>query len=499
MSETPSKASWRELPKRWWVASLYFAEGFPYSLVRLMSTAYFKDHGASLQAIGLTSLLGIPWVLKFLWAPLVDAFATKRRWLLLVEATVVVGVIGIGVASTLPQPLVAGAVVFFVLAAVAATHDISIDGYYLEALDRTDQARFVGFQSAAYRAALITGGGAIAWVCGRWSWLVGYLVAATILGVLWTLHATRLPRIETPARPGRELVTYIARPRVLAIGLAGGAAVVGLWRLLRSDAVTAALGPLGRISAPSWIVICLLVVLAIVAARAPALKQRLYASDSHYALAFVDYLDRPRIGVVLAFICTFRVGEALLQNMAYPFLKDIGITLEQYGLAHNTFGILATIVGSIIGGFLIARHGLKRCMWPFVLALNSLNVLYMMMAWKYRWILADPDAGRADFWLVCVLVSVEAFGAGFGNAAFTVFIFRTTRPRYKAAHFAIGTGLMNIAGTLAGVVSGFLAAKVGFVWFFGLTALATIPNMALIPFLPFLDGDTERRDAAATD
>jgi hypothetical protein len=99
-----------------------------------------------------------------------------------------------------------------------------------------------------------------------------------------------------------------------------------------------------------------------------------------YALAFVDYLDRPRIGLVLAFIATFRIGEALLQNMAYPFLKDIGITLAQYGLAHNTFGIISTIIGSILGGVLIARYGLKRCIWPFVLALNSLNVLYMLLA-----------------------------------------------------------------------------------------------------------------------
>ena len=93
----------------WWIFTTYFAEGFPYSLVRLMSTAYFKDHGASLQAIGLTSLLGIPWTVKFLWAPLVDAFATKRRWLLTVEA----GGGGrasplLGVASATPQPLVIG-------------------------------------------------------------------------------------------------------------------------------------------------------------------------------------------------------------------------------------------------------------------------------------------------------------------------------------------------------------------------------------------------------
>jgi PAT family beta-lactamase induction signal transducer AmpG len=205
----------------------------------------------------------------------------------------------------------------------------------------------------------------------------------------------------------------------------------------------------------------------------------------------VDYLDRPRIGVVLAFIATFRIGEALLQNMAYPFLKDIGITLAQYGLAHNTFGIIATIIGSILGGILIARYGLKRCIWPFVLLLNSLNFLYMLLAVKYRYILADPDAGRADFLLVCALISVEAFGAGFGNAAFTVFIMRTTKASYKAAHFAIGTGLMNIAGTLAGVVSGFIASAVGFPIYFGLTFLLTLPNMAMIPFLPYLDKPPE--------
>jgi PAT family beta-lactamase induction signal transducer AmpG len=84
------------------------------------------------------------------------------------------------------------------------------------------------------------------------------------------------------------------------------------------------------------------------------------------------------------------------------------------------------------------------------------------------------------------LISVEAFGAGFGNAAFTVFIMRTTKASYKAAHFAIGTGLMNIAGTMAGVVSGFLAAAVGFPLYFGLTFLLTLPNMALIPLLPNL-------------
>ena len=468
----------------WWILTTYYAEGFPYSLVRLMSTAYFKDHGASLEAIGLTSLFGIPWILKLLWAPFVDAFATKRRWLLATELAVVLGIAVLGFASTLPRPLVAGAVIFMLLAILAATHDISIDGYYLEALDRTAQARYVGLQSAAYRVAMITGGGVIAFVCGHWNWLIGYLTAAVLMAAIWLLHASRLPDFETPKRSFTELVGYLLTPRHLAVVSAAVAIVIGLWAVLRSPTVSEMAAPLRKISAPMWIVIALAIALGALAARAPALKRRLYDSDSHYALAFIDYLDRPRIGVVLAFILTYRIGESMLQNMAYPFLSDIGITLEQYGLAHNTFGIVATIVGSIAGGALIARFGFNRCLWPFVLALNSLNVLYMLLALKYRYVLEDPGAGVADFALVALLITAEQLGAGFGNAALAVFIMRTTKASYKAAHFAIGTGLMNIAGTMAGVFSGFVASMVGFPVFFALTFLLTIPNMALIPWLP---------------
>jgi PAT family beta-lactamase induction signal transducer AmpG len=452
-----------------------------------MSTAYFKDHGASLEAIGLTSLFGIPWILKLLWAPFVDAFATKRRWLLTMELAIVVGIASLGFASTLPRPLAAGAVVFMILAVIAATHDIAIDGYYLEALDRTAQARYVGLQSASYRVAMITGGGVIAFICGRWTWLVGYLAAAGLMAALWLLHASRLPSFEVPKRSFADLAGYILKPRQLVVASSAAAAVVGLWAVLRSAKVVELAAPLRKISAPMWIIIALAIALAALATRAPALKRRLYESDSRYAVAFVDYLDRPRIGVVLAFILTYRIGESLLQNMAYPFLKDIGITLEQYGVAHNTFGLIATIVGSIAGGALIARFSLRRCIWPFVLALNSLNVLYMLLAVKYRYILEDPGCDVADFGLVAILITIEQFGAGFGTAALMVFIMRTTKASYKAAHFAIGTGLMNIAGTMAGVFSGFLASAVGFPVFFGLTFLLAIPNMALIPWLPFAE------------
>jgi PAT family beta-lactamase induction signal transducer AmpG len=494
MSMQPSQEKAR---RPWWVLSTYFAEGFPYGLVRMMSTAYFKEHGASLEAIGLTSLLGIPWTIKFLWAPLIDGFGTKRRWLLVFELAVVIGLAALGLASTTASPLVVGSVVFMAIAFLAASHDIAIDGYYLEALDRTGQARWVGLQSAAYRVAMVAGSGGIAWICGRFSWLLGYSVAAAFLGGIWLLHALRLPHGEMAREPMSGLGRYLGRPRTILVATGAALLIILLDWGLRRPEVAPLKEALGWLSMPRLIVLALLVALLVLAVRAPVLKRRLYASDSHYAAAFVNYLDRPKAGVILAFIVTYRIGESLVQNMAYPFLKDIGISLAQYAIAHNTVGVTATIAGGIVGGLLIARYDLWRCIWPFVLLLNSLNLLYMFLAIRYRTVLADPDVGRADFGLVLALITVEAFGAGFGNAAFMVFIMRTARARFKAAHFAIGTGVMNVAGTLAGVVSGFVAARVGFAVYFGLTAVLTIPNMVLIPFLPYLRLEEVQQDDLA--
>ncbi len=468
----------------WWVVTTYFAEGFPYALVRLISTPFFKDNGASLQAIGLTSLYGLPWNLKFLWAPAVDTTSTKRSWLVAAEAVLAGLALAQAVVSGTSKPLGIASILFLLMAIVAATNDISIDGYYLEALNRTEQARWVGFQMMAYRIALISGGGGLVYFSGKTSWAAAWVLAAAALGGLAAVHALFLPRIETRGRPLSRLLRGLLHRRFLLPFLASAAAALGIRALLGAPWASGLRRALGTLTVPQWIVLLLLLALAVLAARAPALKRRLYSSDSTYALAFVDYLDQPRIGIILAFIALYRTGESFLLNMAYPFLRDIGITRAQYGIAYGTFGITAAIAGGMLGGLLIARYGLRRCVWPFVLSQNVLNLLYALMALHYRPVLADPASGSADLRLVTALIVVEAFGAGLGSSAFQVFIMRTTKASYKAAHMAIATALMSVSATLAGVASGFLAAALGFPVYFALTFLATIPAMALIPFVP---------------
>ncbi|MCP5104249.1 MAG: AmpG family muropeptide MFS transporter [bacterium] len=242
----------------------------------------------------------------------------------------------------------------------------------------------------------------------------------------------------------------------------------------------------------------------------------------------MDYLDQPKIAVILSFIVLYRTGESFLLNMLYPFLRDIGITRTEYGIAYGTFGIIASITGGLLGGKLISKFTLKKVIWPLVLSQNILNLIYMFIAFTYRdtpanlallkFKVAENMSGllncnpspllefhrnlfafnleRADAGIVTGLVVIEAFGAGLGTAVFMVFIMRTCKSNYKAAHMSIATSIMGISATMAGVFSGFLASWIGFTFFFGVTFLATIPSMTLIPFLPYLSG--KRADSKST-
>lgn len=481
---TGEKAAGRGRPP-YWVFTLYFAEGFPYSLVRQISTVFFKDLGASLEAVGLTSLYGLPWVFKALWAPLLDAFLTKRRWLLAAEACLAAGAVLFALAAQSPRALPAGALAFLLLAFLSATHDIAVDGYYLEALDRRQQAAWVGFQAMAYRLALIAGGGGVVWLSGVLSWREGFLAAALLLGALRLFHGRVLPAVERPGRPLASLPPSLLRPgalrgllwAVLAGALLGAAVLLPGFGPARAGASLL----LRRLSLPGAVALGLLAALLVLLLFRRRLLGRLRESDGFYARAFVEYLDRERVGVLLAFLVFYRAGESLLLAMLYPFLATLGLGRSDYGLLYGTFGVAASILGGLLGGRVIARAGLRRAVWPLVLAQNLPNLLYGLLALWHGGGTTVPVPAIGAF------VVVESFGAGMGTAAFLVTIMRTCKREHRAAHMAVATSIMNVSSALAGVFSGFLAVRLGWPLFFLATFLAACPAMGLLPFLPVLE------------
>ncbi len=482
-----------------WTASTNFAEGFPYGIVNSIADLFFTEMGASLKAIGLTSLFHVPWNLKFILGPFADAYATKRKWLIALEVMLSIAVLALAVVSTTQNVLTLAPVCFLVLGVLSATHDIAVDGFYLELLTKDQQALFVGSRVTAYRLSLLLCSGPLVIMAKRFSWSASFFAMAAVMFALLAFHSVVLPTSETERRTFRQLFAGLLRLRVL-VGACAMAAVVLLTRgCLAStpwqDAkATGALQfpklaeRLARVDVTEWIVIGLFATLLAVVAVAPTLKRRMASSSSHYQIAFVSFLEQPYAARILLYIVLFRVGESFLMKMKFPFLKSaVGLTLEQYGYVNGTLGMIASLVAPAVGGYLIAkRGGLKRWIWPFMLAQNGLHVLFALLAWFAPAVSALGTAKMLA--VVTVVVVVEAIGAGLGTAAFTVYIMRNCHADHKAAHMALLTALMSVSFTLAGVLSGFLADAIGFTAYFAFTLVVTLPGMAMTWFVPRIDG-----------
>jgi PAT family beta-lactamase induction signal transducer AmpG len=473
-----------------WVSTTYFAEGYAYAMVNSVADILFKELGASLQVVGLTALFHLPWNLKFLWAPFLDDYETKRRWLIAIEVvlTAVILLLGllaaVGGVSLLPL-----AVGFLVLGLMSATHDIAIDGFYLEALDDRDQSNFVGYRAAAYKIAMVLVGGPLIYVCATLGWTLGLLIAALIMALLLGLHVWLLPRSETPRRPWTALAK-LASWRTLPLLVAAALLFVleYRWALatelqFAGERLAASFPWLAAVGVGGWVGLGLLLALLVLLLRLPKLRRRMAnASGSNYASSFVSFLAQPKVGLMLAFILLFRTGESFLMKMKWPFFDDVvGLDLAFYSEVNGIVGVAASFVATIVGGRLIARDGLRAWIWPFVLAQNVLNLLYMGLAMA-------PDPTAISPVTLTAVIALEHAGAGLGTAVFMVYLMRTCDPAHKAGHFAIVSALMSLSFTFAGVLSGFLAEALGFALYFAFTFVATVPSMVLIFFVPHLDG-----------
>jgi PAT family beta-lactamase induction signal transducer AmpG len=210
-----------------WVVSTYFAEGLPFAIVRQLSGEFFTSLGVKPEKIGATSLYGVAWNLKLLWSPLLDRYGTLRRWLVGVQA--LLGLVIMGVAWPAGERDLGGVARLLVVAAfVAATHDVAVDGFYLDALDKPAQAAFAGLRTSAYRVALFAGKALLvlagALQIAGWdraaAWRTTFLLAGAALVLLAGAHALALPRPPPRRADGGPapryvdaFVSFLAQPR----------------------------------------------------------------------------------------------------------------------------------------------------------------------------------------------------------------------------------------------------------------------------------------------
>lgn len=313
-------------PGPWsWIPSLYLLQGLPYAVVMTLSVVLYKNLGVSNTEIALyTSWLYLPWVIKPLWAPLVELLGTKRQWIIAMQF--IVGVALASVALTLPaeRALQMTLALFWLTAFASASHDIAADGFYLLALRPHQQAAFVGFRSTFFRLANIGGQGGLVYLAGELQDRTGSVVQAWA-GVFW----------------------------VLAIGLSA-VALFHLFVLPRPARDQTAVR-----SATPWM---------------------------DFAGMFGEFFRKPGILVAIGFLLLYRFPEAQLLKLATPFLLDgpaaggLGLSTQDVGIAYGTVGLTALTLGGLLGGWIISRVGLDRALWPMVIVMHTPNLVFLLLA-----------------------------------------------------------------------------------------------------------------------
>ncbi|OQX67985.1 MAG: hypothetical protein B6A08_12440 [Sorangiineae bacterium NIC37A_2] len=483
--EVPPEEGRARVRPELWISSTYFAEGFPYGIINSLAEILFRDMGASLAGVGLTSLFHLPWNFKFFWAPLMERTLSMRRWILLFE----VALLGLFVAAGGivffregfgPElTLVLLSVIFLVAAFASASHDVAIDAFYLEAQNEKEQARHVGLRSSAYKvASILVRGPGLALVAAV-GWTLGLSAAAAVLAALALFHLRVLKRLEeahgalpTGSARRKEPGAREKSSRRWLIWLFGCIALASLLMFLSYEVPAVRSALTGSTAMLVWSG------LLVVGLTIGVLVSRRRLRNLRGEGAFSRLLSHPHFLVVLAFIVTFRLGESFLQKMKWPFLSEfVGLTKAEYGTLNGTIGVIVSFVGLIVGGRLIARDGLERWFWPFLLAQNALNLLYAALALVPDGLLShELNLGVVGLVIVC-----EEFGAGLGASVLMVFLMRLCHGQHRASEFALLTAVMTIGFTISGALSGYVAEAVGYFGFFVASFVLTLPMMGLGP------------------
>jgi PAT family beta-lactamase induction signal transducer AmpG len=195
-------------------------------------------------------------------------------------------------------------------------------------------------------------------------------------------------------------------------------------------------------------------------------------------LPFVDFFQRSGIlrGVfILAFIVLYKLGDYLAANMTTPFLVKTGFTLSAIGDIKGGMGLIATIVGGLVGGAVLSKIGINRSLWVFGGFQAISNLAYFSLAL----------AGKS-YPLMVLTVNIENFCAGLGTAAFLGFLMSLCNPRFSATQYALLSSLVAISREVFASPGGAIAQSTGWPLFFFLTFLVALPGLFLLPiFAPW--------------
>ena len=423
-----------------WVPSVYFAMGLPFVVLNMVSVLMFKGMGIRDGQITFwTSLIMMPWTLKFLWSPFLEMYKTKKFFVVLTQLVTGLGFLLVGLVLHLPWFFSLCIFLMAIIAFSGATHDIATDGVYMAELSKEEQASWIGWQGAFYNIAKIVASGGLVWVAGRLLKHFGGVDGAS-----------------------KEVMHSAATNAWMIVMIAIGALMIllGLYHIKQL--------PSGKGTA----------------VKTESAKE----TFDRLVEVLKNFFTKKHIVYYIFFIILYRFGEGFVMKIVPLFLKaarsegGLGLNEEQIGLYYGTFGAAAFVLGSVLAGYYISHFGLKRTLFSLCCIFNLPFIAYTFLSQ------IQPESGL----LIGSMITLEYFGYGFGFAGLTLFMMQQIAPgKHQMAHYAFASGIMNLGVMLPGMVSGLISDAIGYKWFFVFTLIATIPAFLITYFVPFTHSDKE--------
>jgi PAT family beta-lactamase induction signal transducer AmpG len=430
-----AKPSWRDAltvylkPRVLIVLFLGFSAGLPLALSGSTLRLWMRQSGIDLETIGLFALVGIPYTIKFLWAPVVDALdipwltrwlGRRRSWLVASQLVMIGAIVLLGVCdpARLAWPVVFAAALF--VATAAATQDILIDAYRIESLPEAEQAAGMASYVAAYRI------GTLISTAGMLFLVSGFRELSFDLGSAWMLG-------------------YFAMSAVALVGVA--TALIG-----REPARSAA-------AAADH---------AAHAGESP-FKRVLHGTIG----AFRDFLTREMAIAALVFVVLFKFTDAFAGVMIESFVLDLGFSLAEYAVIIKGVGLAATLLGGFAGGFVARAYPMATSLWIGGMLQAVANLTFSVQA------LAGHNSA-----MLAVAIVTENFTSGIGTVIYVAYLSSLCRnPLHTATQYALLTALSAVGRTFLSAGAGYVAAATGWFWFFIVCVLVATPSFVLLWWL----------------
>jgi MFS transporter, PAT family, beta-lactamase induction signal transducer AmpG len=431
IGDLSSNPSWRDglavylQPRVLIVLLLGFSSGLPLALSGSTLLVWMREAGVDLGTIGLFALVGTPYTLKFLWAPLTDAlhvpfftqqFGRRRGWLLFSQLLLIATILLLALADPARSPLFV-ALAALLVAAASSTQDIVVDAFRVESLPESEQAAGMASYVAAYR--------------------IGMLVSTA--GALFIVSGFENAGI---ARPSAWMWGYVVMAALVLIGTVTALAATEPDQSVRAEAATQAEAAFVRVINAA-------------------------------AGAFSEFLTRRNALAALAFVVLFKFTDAFSGTMTAPFVIDLGFSRTDYAAIVKGVGLAATLIGGFAGGFLARRYPLAASLWIG-------GVLQAVANLSFSWLALRG----VDQWALAFAITAENFTSAIGTVIFVAYLSALCQnPLHTATQYALLTALAAVGRTYLSSGAGYVAKATGWPLFFAICVAVAVPSLILLTWL----------------